>query len=163
MLDILSPLATMYSHRVLTIWPPKYFPKLPFSLCLHCWHPRLVLKWTASILESKLALFSILHSVARVVFPNAYLPLTCSSIKTFNVPPLLLGKAPHSSSDYPVWHMFSTQSPALTPVFFTLCIPISVLFLASKICVCSCPRPFARDCHPYQKCTFEVFTFNVRF
>ena len=147
----------MYSHRVLTIWPPKYFPRLPFSLCLHCRHPRLVLKWTAIILESKLVLFSILHNFARVVFPNAYPTLTCSCIKTFNALPLFLGKAPNSSCDHPVWHMFSTQTPALTAVSFTLCIPIPVFSLSSKICVCSCPRPFAHDVAFSRNVLFKFF------
>ena len=129
-LDILSPLAAMYSHRVLTIWPPKYFPKLPFSLCLRCRHLRLVLKWTASILESKLALFSILYSFARVVFPNAYLPLICPCNGMFTAVPLFLGKAPNSSCDLPVWHMFNTQTPDLyCGLFHTLCSNFSFLFV----------------------------------
>ena len=129
-LDILSPLAAMYSHRVLTIWPPKYFPKLPFSLCLRCRHLRLVLKWTASILESKLALFSILYSFARVVFPNAHLPLICPCNGMFTAVPLFLGKAPNSSCDLPVWHMFNTQTPDLyCGLFHTLRSNFSFLFV----------------------------------
>lgn len=143
--------------QVLTIWPPKYFLKLPFSLCLHCWHSRLVLKWTASILESKLALLSILHSFARVVFPNAYLPLTCSCIKTLMLLPL--GKAPTLHGTTQSGTCLGTQSPAYSCLFHTL-IPISsFIFVLSKNLCLPLPQALCTWLSPLPEMYFLSFYF----
>lgn len=89
---------------------------------------------------------SLLHTLGRVVFPNAYLIITCCCVKTFDVFPLPFKKTK-------AFNMTSWLSSYLTPRSLLLSLSPShsafqfhcFLFVPQMICTCSCPRDFAHN------------------